>query len=81
MMDFMNKLDLSYQKYQTNGNGRDDHYKRKLLFPMKDTVSFLSRNLYSKIKVLVCCGHCHPDFSSLVIKFLLIILNIKLYPR
>ena len=35
MFDFVNKLELSGQKYQTNGNGRDEHYKGRFLFPMK----------------------------------------------
>ena len=35
MVGFFNKLELSYQKYQTNGTLRDDNYKGKLLFPMK----------------------------------------------
>ena len=38
MMDFMNKIKLSDQKYQTNGNVRDDNYKGDFLFPMKDFV-------------------------------------------
>ena len=32
----MNKLELSDQKYQTNGNIRGENYNGKLLFPMKD---------------------------------------------
>ena len=36
MVDFVNKLDLSDKKYQTNENVRDEHYKVKLLFPMED---------------------------------------------
>ena len=40
--DFLNKLDLSDQKYQINGNVRDDNYKGGLLFPMKDFVSFVT---------------------------------------
>ena len=40
MVDFLNKLDLSYQKYQANGNVRRKHYKGKLLFPMKGFVPF-----------------------------------------
>ena len=38
MMNFVNKLYLSYQKYKTNGNVRDENYKGELLFPMKDFV-------------------------------------------
>ena len=40
MMDFMNKLELSDQKFQTNWIIRDKHYKGKFLFPTKDFVSF-----------------------------------------
>ena len=34
----MNKLELSDQKYQTNGNVRYENYKGKFLLPMKDFV-------------------------------------------
>ena len=27
MVDFVNKLELSYQEYQTNGNVRDENYR------------------------------------------------------
>ena len=40
MVDFMNKLEFIYQKYQTNVNGRDENYNGKFLFSMKDFVSF-----------------------------------------
>ena len=40
MINFVNKLELSDQKYQNNVYVRDEHYKGKLLFPMKDFVSF-----------------------------------------
>ena len=39
-MDFVNKLDFSDQKHQTNGNLRYEHCKRNFLFPMKDSFSF-----------------------------------------
>ena len=74
MMNSVNELDLSYQKYHTNGNGGDENYKQKSLFPINDIVSFLSCNFYSRIRVLVWCGHCHLEFSSLVIKLLMIII-------
>ena len=35
MVDFVNKLELSDQKYQTNGNLKDGNYKGNLLFPIK----------------------------------------------
>ena len=35
---FFNKLELSDHQYQTNGNIRDENYKGKLLFTMKDFV-------------------------------------------
>ena len=38
----VNKLYLSYQKYKTNGNVRDEKYKGKLLFPMKGFVLFVT---------------------------------------
>ena len=40
MVDLANKLDLSEQKDQTNGIVRDENYKGKFLFTMKDFVSF-----------------------------------------
>ena len=40
MVDFVNKLELNYQKYKTNGTVRDESYKGKFSFPMKDFVSF-----------------------------------------
>ena len=42
----MNKLELSDQKYQKNGNVRDEKYKGKLLFPIKDFV-LISTDLQS----------------------------------
>ena len=38
MVNFLNKLQLNDQKYQNNGTVRDESYKRKFLFPMKDFV-------------------------------------------
>ena len=40
MMNSVNKLYLSNQKYQTNGNLRDENYNGKFLFTIKDFVSF-----------------------------------------
>ena len=40
MVDFVNKPELSDQKYQTNGNLRDKNYNGKFLFTMKEFVSF-----------------------------------------
>ena len=34
MVDFVNKIELSDQKYQNNGNVRDEKYKEEFLFPM-----------------------------------------------
>ena len=42
MVDFANKLELSDQKYQTDGTVRDESYKVKWLFPMKHFVSFVT---------------------------------------
>ena len=42
MVDFVNKLDLSDQKDQTNGNVKYENYKGKLLFPMNDFVEFVT---------------------------------------
>ena len=36
MVYFVNKLELSYQIYQTNGNVRDENYNGKSLFPIND---------------------------------------------
>ena len=36
----MNKLGLSDQKYQTNGNARDEDCRGNFLFAMEDFVSF-----------------------------------------
>ena len=35
MIDFVDKLELSDQKYQINGNMRDESYKGNLIFSMK----------------------------------------------
>ena len=40
MVDFMNKPELSDQKDQTNDDLRDENYKGKYLFTMKEFVSF-----------------------------------------
>ena len=40
MIEFVNKLDFNYRKYQTNGTSREESYKDKFLFPMKEFVSF-----------------------------------------
>ena len=40
MKDFVSTLELSDQKYQTNGNIRDKNYKGNFLFTMKDFVPF-----------------------------------------
>ena len=40
MMNFVNKIELSDQKYQTNRNVRGGNYKRTLLFTIKDFVLF-----------------------------------------
>ena len=39
MINFVNKLELSDQKYQTNGVVRHENYNQKFLFIMKDFVS------------------------------------------
>ena len=39
MVDFLNKLELSDHKYQTNEIVRHENYKGKYLFPMKYFVS------------------------------------------
>ena len=48
MVDFVNKLELSGQKYQTNTIVRNENYNGKFLFPMKDFVSFVtySQSIY-----------------------------------
>ena len=40
MVDFINKIELSDHKYQSNGNIRYENYKWKFLFTMKDFMSF-----------------------------------------
>ena len=40
MMNFVNKIELSYEKYQTNGNVIDEKYKGSILFHMKELVLF-----------------------------------------
>ena len=40
MVDFVNKLELSDQKYQTDGNITDGNNNRRFLFPVKNLVSF-----------------------------------------
>ena len=52
MVYFLNKLELSYQKYRTNGNVRDNNYKGKLLFAIKDFVSFVQDCKYR------LCSNC-----------------------
>ena len=37
---FLNKLELSNQKHQSNGTVRDDKYKVNFLFPMKEFMSY-----------------------------------------
>ena len=39
-MDIVNEIELIDQKHQTNGNIRDENYKGKFLFTIKDFVSF-----------------------------------------
>ena len=40
MVDFVNKLELSDQKYHANGNIRDANYNINFLFPMKNFMYF-----------------------------------------
>ena len=40
MVDFVDKLELSDQKYQTNGNVRNENYNGNLLFSMNNFVPF-----------------------------------------
>ena len=40
MVYFVNKIELTHQKYQTNGNRRDENYKGNFLFPMNNFLSF-----------------------------------------
>ena len=54
MINFVNKLELSDQKYQTNGNLRDENYIGKCLFSIKDFVSF---STYCHSMYL-----CQPDY-------------------
>ena len=68
MVNFVNKLELSDQKYQTNGNVRDENYNRKLLFPMKDFVAFGTyfQSMYFMSIILLkynINGVCVPTFQ------------------
>ena len=40
MVDFLNKLESSDQKYRTNGNVRDKSYNVNFLFNMREFVLF-----------------------------------------
>ena len=40
MVDFVKKLELNDNNYQTNGTERYESYKKNLLFTMKDYFSF-----------------------------------------
>ena len=42
MVDFVNKIEFSDQKYHTNGNVRDEHYNEKFLFPMNYFVPLIT---------------------------------------
>ena len=48
MVYFVNKIELGYQKYQTNGIVIDEDYKIGLLFPMRDSFLFVTdrRSMY-----------------------------------
>ena len=67
-MNFVNKLELSDQKYQTNGNVRDENYKGKFGFPIEDFVSFgadLQTMYYMSTRFLKDStdGVCVPQFQ------------------
>ena len=60
MMDFVNKLKLSDQTYQTNGNVRNGNYKGKFLFATEYFVSLVISTVFSKYNVDgVCVPHFH----------------------
>ena len=40
MMNFVNKIELNYQRQKNSGNQIDENYKRKFLFTVKDSVLF-----------------------------------------
>ena len=40
MVDLVNKIEFNDYNYQTNRTVRDESYKRKFLFTMKEFVSF-----------------------------------------
>ena len=83
MVDFVNKLKLIDRKYQTNGNVRDENYKRGLLFPMKDFVSFITyhQSIYFMSTIFLKDKINRPVFHSF--NFLTfttqIILHIKIW--
>ena len=68
MVNFLHKLDLSDQKYQTNGVLRDENDKEKLFFPIKYFVSYgtyrqlmyFMSNIFLKDKI---DGFCVQQFQ------------------
>ena len=68
MVDFLNKLELSDHKYQTNEIVRHENYKGKYLFPMKYFVSsgtdcqsiFWMSIIFLKENI---DGFCFPQFT------------------
>ena len=68
MVDFINKLQLSNQKYQTNGNVRVEYYNGKFVFPMKDFFSLVTytHSIYFMSTSLLkdsIHGVCVPQFQ------------------
>ena len=53
IVGFVNKLELSDEKYQNNGNVRGKNYKKNFLFPMKD--------FFHSVQIVIQCILCQPD--------------------
>ena len=73
MVDFVNKLELSDQKYQTNGKIKDQNHNENFLFIMKDFVLFdtyhqsryYMSTIFLKDKIN---GFCVPQFQLACIR-------------
>ena len=73
MIYFVNKIYFSDKKYQTNGTVRDNSYKVKLIFPIKEFLSFGTdlQSTYFMSKILLrddIDGFCVPQFQVAYIR-------------
>ena len=68
MLGFVNKIEFIYHEFQTNGTVRDESYNVKLLFPMKDFLSFVTdlQSMFFVSTILLkynICGLHVPQFQ------------------